>query len=119
MKINFTDMLLIALFIEAVISAIKPLWNGGDGKLSVAEIVSMCLGVVIAVTCKLNLLNGLVRMEMPVAVRYIFYVLTGVALGRGPSFLYDFWESLKGFGTIELNNIVEHTYDPDEDDETE
>ncbi|HWQ98939.1 MAG TPA: hypothetical protein VN538_12725 [Clostridia bacterium] len=91
---NITDLVLIALFIEAIINAIKPIWDKTAKKLTAAEIISMALGVIIAVIAKINLLSGAVSITDP-ALIYLLYVMTGVALGRGPSFIYDLWKKIR------------------------
>lgn len=55
----------------------------------------MGMGVLLAVTCKINMLAWVVEIEYPMWVEYIFYVLTGIAIGRGTNFLYDLWNKLK------------------------
>ncbi|MPN61862.1 hypothetical protein SDC9_209607 [bioreactor metagenome] len=87
---NLTDLILIALFVEAIVNALKPLWDKTAGKITIAEIVSMAIGVVIAVVAKINFLAGVVDIGEPVLL-YVLYTLTGVALGRGPSFVHDLW----------------------------
>lgn len=37
----------------------------------------------------------MVDVSYPVWVEYIFYGLTGIAIGRGTNFLYDLWNKLK------------------------
>lgn len=102
---DILNMILLALVIEAIVNAIKPLWSrkAGSEGMSVAEIVSMCIGIFLAVTCRINLIAGVVALDAPAWVHYIFYVMTGIALGRGPSFIFDLWQSLKGWQTKELN----------------
>ena len=46
---TLTNLVLIALFVEAIVQQLKPIWDKTAGKITVAEIVSMCLGVLIAV----------------------------------------------------------------------
>lgn len=89
------DILMIALFIEAIVAALKPLWTGGEG-LTVSELVAMGIGMLVAVTCKIDILGCLVELStpFPVWVQYIFYALTGIAIGRGTNFLYDLWQKL-------------------------
>ena len=101
---EIVSLVLVAMFIEAVVTAIKPLWSrDADGKrLSAAEIVSIVLGVVLAVASKINMLEGLVKLETPDWVQYLFYVMTGIALGRGPSFLFDLWTRIKVWQGQEL-----------------
>ena len=91
---NLTDLLLIALFIEAIVNVLKPLWDKSAGKITAAEVVSMGVGVVIAVVARINFLAGVVNITEPVLL-YLLYVLTGVALGRGPSFVYDLWQKIR------------------------
>ena len=90
----FVNIVLIALLIEAIVNAIKPLWDP-EKKIEPAEIVSMVLGIVLAVACKINLLDGLVELQTAPWVQYIFYALTGIAIGRGPSFLHDIWKRIQ------------------------
>jgi len=87
-------MILIALFIEAIVQQLKPLWDRTAGKITIAEVVSMCIGVLIAVVAKVNFLAGVVEITQPVLL-YAMYVLTGVALGRGPSFVHDLWVKIR------------------------
>ena len=87
---NIVMILTFAILIEAVVQLVKPLW--GDkmvGKLSVTELVSMALGVLLAVLSKLNIAESLGVTQ--VAVLYVMYVFTGMAMGRGASFLHDLW----------------------------
>ena len=36
--------------------------------------------------------------DTPKWAYYIFYVMSGIAIGRGPSFVYDLWESVRKWG---------------------
>lgn len=91
---NLTDLILIALFIEAIVNVLKPIWDKTAGKITAAEIVSMAIGMLVAIVAKLNFLSGVVNISDPVLV-YLLYALTGVALGRGPSFVYDLWQKIR------------------------
>jgi len=73
----------------------KAAWDKTAGKITVAEIVSMGIGVVIAVVAKINFLAGVVDVTQPVLL-YLLYILAGVALGRGPSFVHDIWTKVRG-----------------------
>lgn len=94
--VTITELIMIALFIEAVIEAVKPIWTG-ESKLSVSEYVSMALGVLLAVSCRINMLAYVMEVsaEYPVWINYVFYVLTGLAMGRGSNFLYDLVAKMK------------------------
>lgn len=105
--IQITDIILIALFIEAIVNALKPLWTKGENKMTVSEIVAMGMGILLAVTCKINMLAYIVELTYPVWVTYIFYVLTGIALGRGTNFVYDLWNKLKEWQTNQTLPAIE------------
>jgi len=91
---DLANLIIIALFVEAIIQTIKPIWDKTAGKITVAEIVSMAIGVVISVVAKINFLTGVVDVTQPVLL-YVLYVLSGVALGRGPSFVHDLWGKVR------------------------
>lgn len=103
---QITDIILIALFIEAVVNAIKPIWVKEGEKFTVSEYVSIAMGILLAVSCKINMLAYVVEVNYPLWVEYIFYVLTGIAIGRGTNFLYDLWKKLKEW---QSGNILEAT----------
>ena len=87
---DLANLIILALFVEAIVQTVKPIWDKAAGKITIAEIVSMGIGIVIAVVAKINFLAGLFEITQPV-LQYVLYVLTGVALGRGPSFVHDLW----------------------------
>ena len=87
---DLANLIILALFVEAIVQTLKPIWDKTAGKTTVAEVVSMAIGVVIAVLAKINFLAGVVDVTQPLLL-YVLYVLTGVALGRGPSFIHDLW----------------------------
>ena len=91
---DLANLIILALFVEAIVQTIKPIWDKTAGKITVAEIVSMAIGILIAVVAKINFLAGVVEITPPV-LQYVLYVLTGVALGRGPSFVHDLWVKIK------------------------
>lgn len=109
MTVSISDMILIALFIEAIVNALKPIWEEGGQKLTASEYVAMGLGVIFAMCCKLNLLSGVVETDYPAWMNYVFYALTGIAIGRGTNFLYDLWDKLKAWksGKLEAGGEVQ------------
>lgn len=113
---EMTNVILIALFIEAVVNSLKPLWSKGSEKPSISEFVSMAMGVLLAVACKINMLAYVVEaVDYPAWVEYVFYVLTGIAIGRGTNFVYDLWKKLKEWqnGAVEEGLPMEGVLDVD------
>ena len=109
------NIIMLALFVEAIVSAIKPLWKDGGKSLTVTEIVSIVVGVVLAVALRIDLFSTLVDIdimwESPAWVYYVFYVMSGVAIGRGPSFLYDLWEEIKKWSKMNVAEAIPATLD--------
>ena len=93
---DLANLIILSLFVEAIVQTVKPIWDKTAGEVTIAEIVSMAIGVVIAVVAKINFLVGVIDVTEPVLL-YVLYVLTGVALGRGPSFVHDLWGNLKSY----------------------
>ena len=91
---DLANLIILALFVEAIVQTIKPIWDKTTGKITIAEIVSMCIGILIAIVAKINFLAGVIEIAQP-ALLYVLYALTGVALGRGPSFVHDLWGKIK------------------------
>lgn len=104
------NIIMLALFVEAIVSAIKPLWKDGGKGLSVTEIVSIVVGIVMAVALRIDLFRVLVESgeiwDAPPWVDYIFYVMTGVAIGRGPSFIYDLWQEIKKWSEMKVAEVT-------------
>ena len=101
---DLANLIILALFVEAIVQTMKPIWDKTAGKITTAEIVSMAIGIVIAVVAKINFLAGVVEVTQPVLL-YLLYVLTGVALGRGPSFVHDLWGRIKSSITVKQETI--------------
>lgn len=108
--ITMINIIMLALFLEAIVSAIKPLWKDSGKGLTVTEIVSIVIGVVLAVALRIDLFSVLVELEIrwsgPTWINYVFYVMSGVAIGRGPSFVYDLWENIKKWGGMNTAEAV-------------
>ncbi|NLI54099.1 MAG: hypothetical protein GX417_07200 [Clostridiales bacterium] len=87
---NIVMIITFAILIEAVVQLVKPLWGDASvGKLTVTEIVSMAFGILVAVLARLNIAETL-GITSP-ALLYVLYVFTGMAMGRGASFIHDLW----------------------------
>lgn len=96
MEIKLSALIAVALFIEALVQVIKPIYNEEAKKFSIPEIISVLSGIIIAVIGEVNLLEGLITTENIVAL-HILYALSGIALGRSPSFIHDLWTKIKTF----------------------
>lgn len=108
------SIIVIALFIEAVVGALKPLWKADGKSMTVTEIVSICIGVLIAVLTKMDIVSHVCDYsiwDMPKWGVYVFYVMTGIGIGRGPSFVYDLWKSMLKWKDIDVGSILSKEVD--------
>lgn len=96
---SIVSMMIMAMFIEAIVQVFKPVWDKNAAQLTVPEWISMGVGIMIAVASRMNMLEGLTAANNAV-LEYMFYIFTGVALGRGPSFVHDLWGKIKDEETI-------------------
>ena len=108
---QFVGIMIVSLFVAAVVDCLKPLWSKNGATVEVAEIVSMVIGMVIAIACKINLLSYIadayIKLDGPKWVNYIFYAMTGIAMGRGASFLKDIWERVQSITKPEVTGVLE------------
>lgn len=92
---NIIIICLLALLIEALIQVIKPLWGATKiGEMSLTEVISMLIGIGVAVVGKLNIMADFVQADSTF-ILYVFYIITGLAMGRGTSFVHDLWLKLR------------------------
>lgn len=109
---NILIIILISFLIEALIQVIKPIWGSAKiGEMSVTEVVSMTIGMIVAAIGKLNILADFVQPDS-VFLLYVFYILTGLAMGRGTSFVHDLWLKLRSnYGDGLLLTVEDKTED--------
>lgn len=103
------SIIVIALFIEAVVGALKPLWKADGTPMTVTEMVSIGIGILIAVLTKMDIVSYACDYsvwDMPEWAHYILYVMTGIGVGRGPSFVYDLWKSMMKWKDIDFTAIL-------------
>ena len=56
----------------------------------------MAVGVILAVALRINMLDLFFRVSStPAWLDYVLYAMTGIGLGRGPSFIYDVWQRVR------------------------
>jgi len=103
------SIIVIALFIEAVVGALKPLWKADGTPMTITEIVSICIGILIAVLTKMDIVSYACDYsvwDMPEWAHYILYVMTGIGVGRGPSFVYDLWKAMMKWKDIDFSSLL-------------
>lgn len=82
-----------AILVEAVTSAIKPLWTQSGNTVPISVLVSMIVGMVISLAGNLDIPGILgLQIEWPILPQ----LLSGIIISRGSNFVYDLISQVSG-----------------------
>lgn len=89
------NVILFCLLIEGIVSGWQRVRGYCDRRVSNFDLMAVLVGVLLAVVMQIDLLGSLSYSDFwwgaPGWVEYVFFILTGIAMGRGASLLYDLW----------------------------
>jgi hypothetical protein len=88
---EYSQILIIALLIEAIWENCKSIWQ--KGKVSIDMIGSLLMSILVCILTKSDIF-ALVGVE--ISIEYIAFVLTGIVVSRGANFVHDLFNKLKG-----------------------
>lgn len=88
---DFAQLVLIAILVEAVWENLKMIWQ--ENKVSVNMIGSLILSIII---CCLAQIDIFAIVGIPLLVPVVGYILTGVIASRGANFINDLFSKIKG-----------------------
>lgn len=88
---DFAQLVLIAILVEAVWENLKMVWQ--ENKVSVNMIGSLILSIII---CCLAQIDIFAIVGIPLLVPVVGYILTGVIASRGANFINDLFSKIKG-----------------------
>lgn len=75
-----------AMLVEALTSACKPIWDEQSRGFSYGAVISLCIGVIIALASNLDIGRAVgICIEWPLLPQ----VITGVIISRGSNYVYD------------------------------
>lgn len=79
-------IIISAILVESVTNALKPIWDESRRTLSVSGMVSLTVGMIIALAANLNLFEAFgLEMGWPVLPQ----LFTGIIISRGANYVYD------------------------------
>jgi len=84
MNNEIIEIMSFAVLTESIITYFKEFFVNGD--FSFSMLLSIVLGILIAVAYKLDLLEYL---DLKSSIPYVGNVLTGVLISRGSNYIYD------------------------------
>ena len=89
MDSKIMSILSLTVLIESIITYFKEFLVGGGFSLSM--LFSVILGIIIAISYKLDLLENL---NLKSSIPYIGNILTGILISRGSNYIYDILKSI-------------------------
>ena len=93
---NMMQLVVVALVGEAVWETIKMTWD--TGKISIDRIGAMAIGLLLAFGTGMDLMK---MMDVPIKIKYVEVILTGLLISRGANFVHDLLAS--------VNNMHQNT----------
>lgn len=76
-----------AILVEAVVAAIKPIWDDNKRKLSWSMIASLLVGIMISLAANLDIVKIVgVSIDWPM----VSQIITGVIISRGANYVHSF-----------------------------
>jgi hypothetical protein len=90
--LDFTHLALVAFLVEALIQALKPIYDKENG-WNRDKVISIVVGILVCVVTNVDLFAEL---GFVVAVPYLGSVLTGVIASRGSNFVHDILKFVQG-----------------------
>lgn len=88
---EFTQVILIAILIEAIWENIKMIWQ--NGKFSVDKIGSLVMSILVCVLVNIDMFS---LMNLNISVPFVGSVLTGILVSRGANFVHDLINKING-----------------------
>lgn len=85
-------IVIAAVLVEAVTTAIKPIWDADKRKLAPAAVASLLIGLVLSFAANLDL-PGAVGMTITWPV--VSQIITGIVISRGANYVYDIIDKIK------------------------
>jgi len=79
-------VILGAILVEALVSAVKPIWDPEKRTLIWAQLVALIIGIGIAFVTNLDLLGAV---GVQTTVPFVPQIITGILISRGANYVYD------------------------------
>lgn len=88
---DFAQLIIVAILVEAVWENIKMIWQ--SGKFSIDMLGSLVISILLCVLVKIDIFP---IVGLNIAVPIIGSIFTGIIVSRGANFVNDLFKKLKG-----------------------
>ena len=88
---EYTQLVIVAILIEAIWENIKMVWQ--SGKFSIDKIGSLVISILICILAKIDIFP---IVNLSIMVPVIGSILTGIIVSRGANFVHDLFNKISG-----------------------
>ena len=88
---EYAQLVIVALLIEAIWENIKMVWQ--NGKFSIDKIGSWVISILICILAKIDIFP---IVNLSIMVPVIGSILTGIIVSRGANFVHDLFNKISG-----------------------
>lgn len=81
-----------AVLVEAIVTALKPIWDDNKRQVSIGAVMSLIVGLGISFATNMNLLAAA---DIPITVPVVPQLITGILISRGANYVYDILSQIK------------------------
>jgi formate-dependent nitrite reductase membrane component NrfD len=81
-----------AVLVEAIVTALKPIWDESKRQISFGAVMSLIVGLGIAFATGIDLCAAA---GFPVLVPVVPQLITGILISRGSNYIYDILSQIK------------------------
>ncbi|MFZ5975194.1 MAG: hypothetical protein ACOYU3_07280 [Bacillota bacterium] len=75
-----------AILVEAIVTALKPIWDENKRQVSIGAVMSLIVGLAIAFAANMDLLA---TAGVDVNIPAVPQLITGILISRGANYVYD------------------------------
>lgn len=96
---NFTQLIIISILVEAIWENIKMIYQ--NKKISISMIASLLISIFLCIVANIDIFPIL---EISISMPIIGNIFTGVIVSRGANFVNDLFSKLKGVNSYDERN---------------
>ncbi|HMM32392.1 MAG TPA: hypothetical protein PKB13_11530 [Clostridia bacterium] len=96
----FWLLIVLGLLVEAIVETLKPVWDAEKRKVAWPVICSLVVGIAIAMLTQASIFQ-LLNIKI-VASSWLGYIVTGILISRGSSFIHDLWNRINNYATTKI-----------------
>jgi hypothetical protein len=96
----FMGIIFGAVLVEAIVTALKPVWDPDKRKVSFGALASLIVGLGIAFAAGMDLCSAA---GVPIHVPVVPQLITGILISRGANYVYDILSQIRNSVTKETS----------------